>query len=68
MFCDIAVTVAARERLAGHGPPVLIVEHGVASIPVSPFLYKDSGGPVLRFCFAKKDDTLRKAAERIVKI
>jgi methionine transaminase len=46
----------------------LIVEHGVASIPVSAFLYQDSGGPVLRFCFAKKDDTLRAAAERIVKI
>jgi methionine aminotransferase len=46
----------------------LIVEHGVASIPVSAFLYKDPGGPVLRFCFAKKDDTLRAAAERLVKI
>ena len=46
----------------------LIVEHGVASIPVSAFLYKDTGGPVLRFCFAKKDDTLRAAAERLVKI
>lgn len=43
----------------------LIVEHGVASIPVSAFLYKDAGGPVLRFCFAKKDDTLRAAAERL---
>ena len=46
----------------------LIVEHGVASIPVSAFLYKDLGGPVLRFCFAKKDETLRAAAERLVRI
>ena len=46
----------------------LIVEHGVASIPVSAFLYQDTGGPVLRFCFAKKDETLRAAAERLVKI
>jgi methionine aminotransferase len=46
----------------------LIVEHGVASIPVSAFLYKDTGGPVLRFCFAKKDETLRAAADRLVKI
>ncbi len=46
----------------------LIVEHGVASIPVSAFLYKDTGGPVLRFCFAKKDETLTAAAERLVKI
>jgi methionine transaminase len=43
----------------------LITEHGVASIPCSAFLYKDSGGPVLRFCFAKRDETLRAAAERL---
>jgi methionine aminotransferase len=46
----------------------LILEHGVASIPVSAFLYKDTGGPVLRFCFAKKDETLRAAAERLQKV
>ncbi len=46
----------------------LIVEHGVASIPVSAFLYKDTGGPVLRFCFAKRDETLTAAAERLEKI
>jgi methionine aminotransferase len=46
----------------------LITEHGVASIPCSAFLYKDTGGPVLRFCFAKKEDTLRAAAERLRKI
>ncbi|MGQ0736783.1 MAG: methionine aminotransferase [Acidobacteriota bacterium] len=43
----------------------LLREHGVASIPVSAFLYKDAGGPVLRFCFAKKDETLRAAAARL---
>ena len=46
----------------------MIVENGVASIPVSAFLYKDPGGPVLRFCFAKKDETLRAAAGRLVRI
>jgi methionine aminotransferase len=46
----------------------LIKEHGVASITVSAFLYKDTGGPVLRFCFAKKDETLIAAAERIRKV
>ena len=46
----------------------LIEEHGVASIPCSAFLYKDTGGPVLRFCFAKKDETLRAAAERLVTV
>ena len=46
----------------------LIKEHGVASIPVSAFLYKDTGGPVLRFCFAKKDETLTAAAERLRRV
>jgi methionine aminotransferase len=46
----------------------LIKEHGVASIPCSAFLYKDPGGPVLRFCFAKREDTLRAAAERLRKV
>jgi methionine transaminase len=46
----------------------LITEHGVASIPCSAFLYKDSGGPVLRFCFAKRDSTLEAAAERLRRV
>jgi methionine aminotransferase len=40
-------------------------EHGVASIPTSAFLYKQTAPPVLRFCFAKKDDTLERAAARL---
>jgi methionine aminotransferase len=40
-------------------------EHGVASIPTSAFLYKQVPPPALRFCFAKKDETLRAAAERL---
>jgi methionine aminotransferase len=43
----------------------LLKTHGVASIPVSAFLYQDRGGPVLRFCFAKKDETLSAAAARM---
>jgi methionine aminotransferase len=44
-------------------------EHGVASIPVSPFLHEGAApGPVLRFCFAKRDETLERAAERLCKV
>jgi methionine aminotransferase len=43
----------------------LTKEHGVASIPTSVFLYNQPPPPVLRFCFAKKDETLRAAAERL---
>jgi methionine aminotransferase len=40
-------------------------EHGVASIPTSAFLYRQPSPPALRFCFAKKDETLRAAADRL---
>ena len=44
-------------------------EHGVAAIPVSPFLEVDEpAGPVLRFCFAKRDVTLERAAERLCQV
>jgi methionine aminotransferase len=44
----------------------LTKEHGVASIPTSPFLHGEQAPRVLRFCFAKKDDTLQQAAKRLV--
>jgi methionine aminotransferase len=43
----------------------LLREHGVASIPTSPFLYVSEPPPVLRFCFAKTDETLARAADRL---
>ncbi len=46
----------------------LIIEHGVASIPPSVFYHQKDDHNVLRFCFAKKDGTLDKAAEKLCKI
>jgi methionine aminotransferase len=46
----------------------LLKEHGVASIPPSSFLYGVDGGPILRLCFAKRDETLEQAAERLRKV
>jgi methionine transaminase len=43
----------------------LLREQRVASIPTSAFLYASEAPPVLRFCFAKKDETLERAAERL---
>ena len=40
-------------------------EYGVASIPTSPFLYTSNAPKVVRFCFAKKDETLEAAAARL---
>jgi methionine aminotransferase len=38
---------------------------GVAAIPITPFLHGEAPGPVVRFCFAKRDDTLEQAAARL---
>ncbi|RLD41123.1 MAG: aminotransferase, partial [Bacteroidetes bacterium] len=41
----------------------LIKENGIAGIPVSPFYKNKDNNKVLRFCFAKQEETLKKAAE-----
>jgi methionine aminotransferase len=47
----------------------LLKEHGVASIPPSSCLYSDEPAPpILRLCFAKRDETLERAAERLRKV
>ena len=46
----------------------LTKEHGVACIPVSAFYQEAIDNGVVRFCFAKKEETLEKAVERLVKL
>ncbi len=46
----------------------LTKEYGVASIPVSAFYTDGTDHKVIRFCFAKKEETLREAATRLSKI
>lgn len=50
----------------------LTKEHGVTVIPVSAFYAKTdalaSNHKIVRFCFAKKEETLDKAIERLIKI
>ncbi|TVZ16239.1 methionine aminotransferase [Maribacter sp. MAR_2009_72] len=41
----------------------LIIENGLASIPISSFNVANRNDYMLRFCFAKKKETLEKAAE-----
>jgi methionine aminotransferase len=43
-------------------------EFGVASIPTSVFYHEAVDNKVLRFCFAKTDETLEKAAEKLLKV
>ncbi|EDM38293.1 putative aminotransferase [Pedobacter sp. BAL39] len=46
----------------------IIRSYGVASIPVSAFYLRNTDHQILRFCFAKKQETLEKAVERLVKL
>jgi len=43
----------------------LTVDGGVATIPLSPFYKNGSDEKIIRFCFAKKEETLREAADRL---
>jgi len=47
----------------------LIKKHGVAAIPLSPFYQsEDKQLKILRFCFAKKNETIDKAAKILCRI
>jgi methionine aminotransferase len=46
----------------------LTIEHKIASIPVSVFYHNPVQNNVLRFCFAKENDTLLRAGEILSKI
>ena len=43
-------------------------EHGIAAIPLSAFYHDPPGHKVLRFCFAKKEETLLKGTEILRRI
>ncbi|QJD77793.1 methionine aminotransferase [Spirosoma rhododendri] len=46
----------------------LTKEIGVASIPTSVFYHQQNDYHILRFCFAKTDDVIQEAAERLSKL
>jgi len=46
----------------------MTIEYGVASIPPSVFYNDINDYKVLRFCFAKRDETIEKAAEKLCRI
>jgi methionine aminotransferase len=43
----------------------LVVEYGVAAIPISTFYADGKDLKLIRFCFAKDDKTLEEAAKRL---
>jgi methionine aminotransferase len=46
----------------------LVKDHGVASVPLSAFYIKNTDHNVLRFCFAKRQETIEKAVERLARL
>lgn len=46
----------------------LTIQHGVASIPLSPFYRDPVDNHVLRLCFAKNDETLEKGVAALAKL
>ena len=46
----------------------LTKDHGIASIPVSVFYREPPAHKVLRFCFAKSEETLARGAEILSRI
>ena len=63
LLCDVAGRgFASDAAFCRH----LVTERGVAAIPISAFYADPASAPLLaRFCFAKRDETIRAAADRI---
>src|SRR5690606_17763242 len=63
---------ASYERISDEADKALAIritsEAGVASIPVSAFYKSGKDDKLLRFCFAKKEETLENAVERLRKV
>jgi len=63
---------ATYDRISSEGDKEFAIrmtkEFGVATIPVSAFYKEGTDNKVLRFCFAKKEETLEQAVDRLRKI
>ena len=46
----------------------LVLEHGVAAIPLAPFYAQPVNRRIVRFCFAKQDATLESGLERLARV
>jgi len=68
--CVDISALAAPERMLGDGEfcKWLTTEIGVAAIPLSAFYGDGFDQNVIRFCFAKKDETLNSALDRLSRL
>lgn len=46
----------------------LTKEYGVATIPISAFYSNKKDDKLIRFCFAKKEDTIKQAFEKLARL
>jgi methionine aminotransferase len=46
----------------------LVIRHGVAAIPIAGFYLQPFEAQVVRFCFAKQEETLREALRRLAEV
>ena len=66
----ILASTAGLEDVLGDGPAAqrartLLTKTGVAAVPGSAFFRAGKGEDLLRFCFAKKDEDLADACQRL---
>lgn len=63
---------ATYDRMSSEGDKDFAIrvtrEYGVTTIPVSVFYRGETDNKVVRFCFAKKNETLEAAVEKLAKI
>ncbi len=64
-YFQLASYAAISDRPDTEFANYLTMEHGVAVIPISVFYHNNLDQKIVRFCFAKTDDLLEKAGERL---
>jgi methionine transaminase len=67
-YFQLATYGRISEEPAAEFAQRLVREYGVATIPLSAFYQDGTDHHVIRFCFAKRDDTIVAAAERLRRI
>ena len=67
-YFQLATYARVSDEPAAEFAQRLVRDFGVATIPLSAFYQDGTDHRVIRFCFAKRDETIRAAAERLRKL
>lgn len=66
-FQNVSYAGLSEEKDTDYAKRIL-TQYGVASVPVSAFYTKHTDNKILRFCFAKENVTLERAAHKLMKV